>query len=180
MSQSDVAQSFCGITSEVGSRGSRKPSEDKQMRGSRRWAVMRLITLALLALASVAAQADTKFGIKTVDGVVSFVVGDDWPVAEMKTKDPVQKAVFQIPNPADQGTQESTLLVLWLCDLDTEAGRASFEKPVKQYGAAVPTPERLGEWIIYRQRDVYESVEHTILDAKRRSVADVAVKVRLA
>jgi hypothetical protein len=135
----------------------------------------------LLALyTAVSAHADTQLKIVTEKGYVAFVAGDDWSVLSMETKPPVATAVFQLPNPADEATPESTNLVLILYDLATEKGRAGFERPLPQYGDE-PKPESMpGGWTVYRQSGIQNSTQYTVLDAKRTDIADVAASVRLA
>lgn len=118
--------------------------------------------------------------IVTKGGYVSFTVGDTWPVISMQSKLPIAAAGFQIPNPVDEGTSDSSNLALNLYDLSTEPGRTAFEKPVKQYGVKAPKIENFGEWTLYQQEAMQGATRYTILDAKKSSVADVSVSARLA
>lgn len=136
----------------------------------------------LLALLAPWAQADTQMTLVTQKGHVSYMVGDDWAVLSMKTQTPVSAAVYQIPNPADADTPESTNLVLMLYDLATKNGRAEFERPVPDYTEEGPVQSEYQGWTVYRHSGMQNDVEYTILDARRRDVGngEVAAGVRLS
>ena len=139
-----------------------------------------ILALLVTIAAAVPARADTGLKVVTQKGYVSFVVADDWAVLSMPAAGPVSAAVFQLPNPADEGTSDSTNLSLMLYDLSTAQGRAAFETPVRQYGAAKPEEKKVNGWSVYQQTATQGPTEYTILDAKRKDVADVAAGVRLA
>lgn len=139
-----------------------------------------IFAFALLTLYCATTIADVKLTIVTKGGSVAFTVGNDWPIITMQSKLPIAVAGFQIPNPADEGTPESTNLVFMLYDLSTERGRAVFEEPIKQYGVESPKIEQFGEWVLYRQEALQGETRYTIIDAKRNNVADVSVSARLA
>jgi len=134
----------------------------------------------MLILNSAIANADTVLKIITNKGYVSFTVGDDWPVISMQSKLPIAAAGFQIPNPADKGTPDSTNLALMLYDLSTDRGKAVFESPIKQYGANQPQMGKYGEWTLYRQQAQQGSTRYTIIDSKKMNVADVSVSTRIS
>lgn len=118
--------------------------------------------------------------ILTPGGHVAFTVPDEWRVLAMKTTPPVAVAAFQIPNQADEGTDESSNMVLNLYFTSTEEGRKKAKAAVKQYGLAAPKVEKFGEWTVYRQEPKDRPIPYTILDARRGNVADVDVGVRFA
>lgn len=153
-------------------------------------AVTVIVTLCPFAWADVRAgdvsarnlqgTSTTEMKIFTDGGFVSFAAGRDWPVLLMEPKLPVATAVFQLPNPAEQGTPDSSNLVLMLCAPHSEKGRAAYGAPVQQYGEMAPREESFHGWTIYRQKAKQDGTIYTILDAKREGIADVSVKVRLA
>ena len=103
-----------------------------------------LIASALLALGAMTpAHADVAMKIVTPKGYVAFTVGDDWKVVQLQSKTPVATAVYQVPNPADEKTTESTNLVLILYDLATERGRRRFNMPLPTYGENKPAESKL-------------------------------------
>ncbi|MFZ6711682.1 hypothetical protein [Undibacterium sp. TC9W] len=131
----------------------------------------------------ITAFADTRLKIITQTGALAFTVDDDWAVLNMQSKLPVAAAVFQLPNPADRQTADSTNLILKFYDLITDAGRTAYDVPVKQYGSSSPKTENLDAWTIFRQEALQGATRYTILDARRDQVADsanIAVTARLA
>ena len=133
-----------------------------------------------MALAVAMAHAAVEMSIVTNKGYVAFVVGDDWAVLSMQSKLPIATASFQVPNPADQGTPDSTNLAIVLYDSESKEARSNFEAPVTIKGSAPQQATRYQEWTVWRQEAVQGSTRYTILDAKREGLVDVLVKVRLA
>src|SRR5712664_3860071 len=65
--------------------------------------------IAATLLTTSAFSADqVDFSLITDKGWVQFTAGGDWKVLKMDTKNPVRVALFQLPNPADEGTSDST------------------------------------------------------------------------
>lgn len=141
----------------------------------------RLITAGLLVLTPMmAAQADVGAKIVTPQGHVAFAVGDDWKVVQMQTRMPVATAVYQVPNPADEKTSESTNVVIILYDLSTDRGRRRFNIPLPTYGEKKPAESTQEGWTVFRQTGTQNDVQYTILDARRDKIGDVAASVRVA
>jgi hypothetical protein len=127
-----------------------------------------------------ASRADAvELTIVTPKGFVSFAAGDDWPVVGSQTKTPVAVMAFQVPDPADEGTPDSTNLAVSLFDAGSDQGRKAIAGIGRQYGQKPPTVLRVGEWKTFEQTAAQNGTEYTILDASRQ-VADVTVSVRLA
>jgi len=120
-----------------------------------------------------------ELGILTNGGFVAFTVDDDWPVVSMQTHLPVAVAAFQIPNPSDEGTSDSTNLSISLLQVDAEEGKAMLAKIGAPYGTAAPRIEKSEGWMIFRQVAMQGSTPYSVVDA-RKDVADVVVGVRLA
>jgi hypothetical protein len=103
----------------------------------------------------------------TRNGSVGVNVPGDWPTPSMQPRPPVAMVVFQIPNPADDGTADSTNLAFAVLDLDGPSGQAARGKVGQAYGATPPTKETYGGWTIYRQVATQGSTSYTILDGVR-------------
>lgn len=137
-----------------------------------------LVCVALTWLGTAAADVELK--IITPKGYVAFTVADHWRVLLMETKMPVAAAVFQLPNPADQGTPDSTNLIIQFFERGSEKEKAVYAAPVTQHGSAPPKVSRFKEWKIFRQEALQGKTMYSIWDAKRDGMADVSVSVRLA
>lgn len=118
--------------------------------------------------------------IFTPKGFVAFRAEGNWAVLSMQSKLPIAAATFQLPNPADEGTPDSTNLVLMLYDPESADGRAGYAAPVKQYGDAPPRTEVKHGWTIYRQEARQNETLYSVWDARREDVAGVKATVRLA
>jgi len=126
------------------------------------------------------AVADVEMKIITTKGYVAFTVADHWLVLQMQTKMPVAAAVFQLQNPADEGTPDSTNLMLLLFELGSEKEKTVYQAPVHRYGTALLETESFNDWKIYRQEAQKGKTTYSIWDAKKSGVADVSLSVRLA
>ena len=131
---------------------------------------------ALLSATAVAVE----FKIHTNNGWVGFAADESWAVLSMQSKMPIATAVFQIANSADDHTKESTNLILLLYDQASDNARAKFEAPIRQYGETPPAEDKQDGWTIYRQESKQGDTIYSVWDAKKSSVADVSVSVRLA
>jgi hypothetical protein len=137
------------------------------------------LLLACCAL-TLDARASTEFTIITVNGGVSFVAEDDWPVLTMQTKLPVAVVGFQLPNVADSDTPHSTSIALVLYDLKSEQGQRAFMAFPPIAGKMSPTVMKWGGWTVTRQQAADQGAEYTILDAKNPHIGEVAASARLA
>jgi hypothetical protein len=122
---------------------------------------------------------ETEFKIITPKGFVAFSVGNEWPVIAMQPKLPVAAAGFQIPNPVDANTSESTNLAITLYDETTSKGREALSAVGRAYGRKAPTIDHRNNWTIYAQESKQGDTLYTVLDGKSKA-ADVAVAIRLA
>lgn len=145
-----------------------------------RCAMKRFALLLACLFPVAAATADTEQKILTPKGHVAFTTADDWTVLQMQSKLPVAVAVFQLPNAADEGTPDSTNLVLTLFEHGSEKEKTVFAAPVAQLGATPPAVESFGGWTIYRQDAKQGATPYSIWDAKKEGVADVSASVRFA
>lgn len=151
-----------------------------------------LVILALFAISARAAQPvqigdvaveqqgdHVRFTFITAGGFVGFVAGADWGVVGMQSRPPVTGSAFQIPDPADNGTPDSTNLVVSLFTPGVPKADAAIAAIGKTRGPGPVTTENRGEWTVYRQEAIQGGTRYTILDAKARK-ADVFCGVRLA
>jgi hypothetical protein len=109
------------------------------------------MTSLAIGFALTVASADVEMNIVTNKGYVAFIVGDDWAVVSMQTKLPIAAAAFQIPNPAERGTSDSTNLAIVLYDAQSKKARSAFDSSVTVPGSKPPQPERYAEWTVWRQ-----------------------------
>ncbi len=138
--------------------------------------------LALLAaLAAVTpAHADITKNLVSGHSRVSYQIGDEWIAVSEQGERSVSTVVYQIPNPADARTADSTNIVLVLYDLTTPKGRGGYESPLPHYSDATPVISSSGDWSIVKHSGTQNDVQYTILDARNDNVADLAATVRLA
>jgi hypothetical protein len=118
--------------------------------------------------------------ILTGNGHVAFTAVDEWPVVAAQTHLPTAVMAFQIPNSADEGTSDSTNLSLSLYDLDTPQGRKAFAALHTPSGSTPCTASAIDAWDTSCAEARQGNTTYTIMDARRREVADVAANVRLA
>ena len=132
-----------------------------------------------VAVKNVPDNQTADFKIITPKGFVAFSVGGDWPVLAMQSKLPIAAAGFQIPNPADEGTTDSTNLAITLYDETSAKGHEALGAVGRAYGQKPATIDHRNNWIIYTQESKQGGTVYTVLDAKSK-VADVAIAIRLA
>src|SRR5437867_11668068 len=87
------------------------------------------------------------FSLITEKGWVQFTVGGDWKVLSMDTKTPVRVALFQIPNPADAGTSDSTNASVMLYEVDSPKASAGLNRVRQKYGKGMKL--RIGAWEVF-------------------------------
>jgi len=126
------------------------------------------------------APSSIEFKIITNNGFVAYTAGAAWSVIAAQSRLPVAAMAFQILNPADAGTPDSTNLAISLYDLGSEKGRDAFARSPKKWGETDPSAETIGPWLVFRQEMRQGSTDYTVLDAQQSDIADVAVNVRLA
>lgn len=145
----------------------------------RKFLLIAFMIPTIIAVSGHFVYAATELGVVTHKGSVLFTVEDDWPVLGMKTKLPVAAAVFQIPDSADQGTPDSTNLVINLYQPDSEKAQSLLARFGEKLGDGEPILKSNNDWTIFKQEAKQGSTLYTIMDA-RKNVADVIVTVRLA
>jgi hypothetical protein len=156
--------------------------------------MMRIATvLTLLLAASIAVAAENPapgdvaagsvvgggmgFTLITTNGYVSFIAGDEWGVIQIQSRPPIAAAAFQIPDPADQGTNDSTNLIISLYrsgDAKAEAALVNLRSLHKAWKTGVD-----GDWSVAETDAQQRGTLYTILDADKLC-GDVVCGVRLA
>jgi len=129
----------------------------------------------------VAAQqfsGDTRFTLITTGGFVGFTVLGDWHVIGMQSRPPVTATAFQIPDSADEGTPDSTNLVVSLLNPETALAKAGLDGSERKDGGT-PQVSRHGNWIVHTLSGMQASTRYTIVDAET-PIADVICRVRIA
>ncbi len=125
-----------------------------------------------------APDGNSAFTLITPQGFVGFEAGD-WVIAKLKGGLPAD-FTFEIPDKADQNTEESTELSIDLYDPDSRAGRdalGGFGKSVIPAGR--PKKEDYNGWTVVTQNAVAKGTPYTLMDAEATQ-GDVIVVARLA
>lgn len=140
----------------------------------------RVLLCFAAATASMTVAQAVELTILTGNGHVAFSAVDEWPVVAAQTHLPTAVMAFQIPNSADEGTSDSTNLSLSLYDLDTLQGQKAFAALQAPPDSTPCTASAIDAWDTSCAKAHQGDTTYTIMDARRREVADVAVNVRLA
>jgi hypothetical protein len=119
-----------------------------------------------------------RFTIVTPHGYVGFDARADWPVLAMQSFLPITVTAFQIPDPADVQTKDSTNLAVSLFQQDADSARQRLST-IKEQGESAGTPEHYKGWTIYRRDANQGATRYTVVDALAPT-ADVICGVRLA
>lgn len=125
----------------------------------------------------VAGPKTVHFTIITPKGYVGFDAGRDWPVMALQTRPPILVAAFQIADPADRGTSDSTNLAIRLIQPESAAGQAALVADQKNYGDR--KPEAYHGWSVQAWSKTQGSTMYSIVDA-RADRADMTCTIRLA
>jgi hypothetical protein len=113
----------------------------------------------------------------TEKGWVQITVGGDWKVLSLDTKTPVRVALFQIPNPADEGTSDSTNASVILYEVDSPQASARFNRIRREYGKGMKS--RIGAWEVFKN-DFKQNATNYSGRIAFRDIADVHVSVVFA
>lgn len=141
--------------------------------------------LLLLALAAAALPIATAASSDVVDFTIveriHFSVPGDWTVIANRSTSEKTVFAFQIPNPADDGTSESSNLSLIAADLKTPQDKDAFEKQPSSAAAKEQERSLVQGWSCGTFSAVQDSTrtQYVIWDC-RRAIADCGVSVRIA
>jgi len=145
----------------------------------RNYSAANLLTgIAILLTAVPAVAADqVELSVVTDKGWVRFTVGANWKVLKMDTKNPVRLALFQLPNPAEEGTAASTNASVVLYEVDSSEASSEFARVHRKY--AKGTKSRTGAWEVFNSNFKEGSTNYSGRVAFR-DIADVHVSVVFA
>ncbi len=134
--------------------------------------------LTLLAPAIASASDLVDF---TIVNRVQFSVPGDWPVLTSKSTSEKTVFAFQIPNPADEGTADSSNLSIIATDLKTTQDKDAFLTPPSGNSQSAVEKKLVEGWDCSSFSAVQHSTQtqYVIWDC-RRVVADCGVAVRMA
>ena len=124
---------------------------------------------------------DVALQIITEKGYLAFLVRQDWPVVSSATLPPVAHMAFQLPNPADEGTEHSTNLLVgavYKSALGDERAQNSLKLTGAPVGPGEVTEASYGGWTTFSQVSD-DAVPYHILDA-RYDFPEYVATVRLA
>jgi hypothetical protein len=88
----------------------------------------------------------------TTKGYVTYTVGGDWKVLDMQTKAPKTSAIFQLNNPADEGTSDSTDLGILTFETNSPEATATFEKVAAKPRTEASARGRHRAWQLFGRR----------------------------
>ena len=140
----------------------------------------RLLAIAFVPLIAFAAPEEkVRMGIVTHTGQIGFTVGADWKVIAMQSKLPKAVAAYQITNPADEGTPDSTNLAISLFEAASPDAKASMLSLLASKAQGKIEKKKHGDWEVLCYSGQQGATTYSIRDAFK-PVADCVVMVRLA
>jgi hypothetical protein len=122
-------------------------------------------------------QQSIRFTLFTTRGSVGFAAGETWSVIALQSFQPVMVTAFEVPDPADQGTKDSTNLAVMLFQPGSDQAKTKLSA-MEQQDAGAPVQTYKG-WTIYTREAKQGETPYTIKDAWAPT-ADVTCGVRLA
>jgi len=134
------------------------------------------VGLFLLAASFVAASDYVEF---TIVERIRFSVPGDWPVIASKSTPEKTIFAFEIPNPADKGTPDSSNLAITSTYLKDSVDRDAFEKKGPRMDNGAQERKLVEGWRCGSLSANQKSTQYVIWDCYR-IVADCGVSVRLA
>lgn len=133
--------------------------------------------LLMLFIASLAAANDRV--VFTIVERVMFSVPGDWPVVSSKSTAEKTVFAFQIPNAAEEGTSDSTNLVIVSSFLKDTQDKNTFEKRASSPDPGSQEKQFVDGWRCYTFSAMQNSTQYGIWDCYR-VVADCGIYVRIA
>lgn len=129
-------------------------------------------------LSALSASAEEKVDLSIVDRI-QFTVPGEWKVIAGKSDASRTTFAFQIPNPADEGTPDSTNLALVAYSLNQPAEKESFEVKKSQRGPGATDQKLVDGWECSTFSAKQKDTSYTDWDCTR-IVGQTGVFVRLA
>ncbi|HTK85740.1 MAG TPA: hypothetical protein VL625_11725 [Patescibacteria group bacterium] len=121
-----------------------------------------------------------KVTIITADGFVSFSPRTDWRIGGMQSRPPITQTVFQIPNSADEGTKDSTNLIVSIIRPESDKAQAVLARIGKKAGTGEVIEGARKGWKTYTQEAAQNGTPYAVIDARRDGVAGQIVWARVA
>lgn len=140
--------------------------------------VLSVLVTGLLATGMARATDVVDF---TIVDRVQFSVPANWPVIANKSTSEKTVFAFQIPNPADKGTSDSSNLSIIAMDLKTAEDRDAFQKQASNTDHNAQLKQLVEGWECSTFSAIQRSTQaqYVIWDC-RRIIADCGVSVRIA
>jgi hypothetical protein len=140
-------------------------------------AFIRAALVCLLPAAAVLPATDTV--TFSIVGRIQFCVPGDWHVISSKSDTANTVFAFQIPNPADEGTPDSSNLVVIAYNLKDHSAKTMFEKKESTPDQGAQKRKFMDHWSCSTFSAMQGSTEYKDWDCLRR-IADCGVYVRTA
>jgi hypothetical protein len=115
----------------------------------------------------------------TIVDRIQFSVPGNWPVIANRSTNEKTLFAFQIPNPADKGTPDSSNLSITAADLKTAQDKDSFQNEPASPDPSAQARKLVEGWACGVFSAMQKSTHYVIWDC-RRLVADCGVSVRIA
>jgi len=112
------------------------------------------------------ASGQIEFGIITNKGYVSFAVGGEWALLDVKTEPPITTMLFRIPNSADEGSPDSTSCTVMSFENGVPEAMAGLERMVSK-AAAEGKKANYGKWTTFKSSGLQEKTTYQVRAAVR-------------
>jgi hypothetical protein len=114
------------------------------------------------------------------DQTIKFVVPEDWLLVGQQPRAPKSVTAFQVPNPADVGTAESSNVMVSAFDTADADAMAAFDETSQKFreGRPVTKGDFVG-WQVFRYTNNQKGIPYRIMDAQR-TIGPCIVLVRFA
>lgn len=136
------------------------------------------ILLLHFMLATTLALATDQVVFNIIDRI-QFSVPGHWPVIASKSSPEKTVFAFQIPNPADEGTSDSTNLVITSSSLKDAKDREAFDKRAATSEGAAVGKSLVDGWRCRSFTAIQDKTQYVVWDCYRE-MADCGIFVRLA
>ncbi|HVF72942.1 MAG TPA: hypothetical protein VM940_15170 [Chthoniobacterales bacterium] len=139
-----------------------------------------LVSFALTVALPICVFGDlTGLGVITTRGWVSYAVGSKWKVLSMQTQPPTTAVAFQIANPADEGTPDSTNVAIMTFEADSKEAMASLKTLVSKIQSQAKPKKYKKDWDLYIHQDKQGQTDYVLCDAVRQ-VPGASVLIRIS
>jgi hypothetical protein len=137
------------------------------------------LTASILFFLSASLLAATDTVVLSIVGAVQFSVPADWKVVDSNSDPALTLFEFQIDNPADEGTRDSTNLVLISYSLTDDSSKKAYSKKESARGPEAKDASVAEGWNCSTFDAMQGETNYTIWDC-HRTVSKTGVYVRFA